>query len=244
MIFLLIVLLAAVFGLTLYLRSARGRGKVGEWKTARAIRRCMEEGDKLLNDVTLVNPETGLSTQIDHILLSTRGIYVIETKNLSGEILGGDGVETWRQILAGGNAVHDLHSPVKQNATHVYVVKKILHTRAFLGSVVVFVKADVRNVKSQYVCTLRGLGRMLRGATPLTCEERDRYAELLDSCRGAVSRRRHRRDVRTQRKRLAQDRCPRCGKRLVLRNGKFGQFYGCSGYPACTFTKPCEDARG
>ncbi|MDR0778247.1 MAG: topoisomerase DNA-binding C4 zinc finger domain-containing protein [Methanomassiliicoccaceae archaeon] len=31
--------------------------------------------------------------------------------------------------------------------------------------------------------------------------------------------------------------CPRCGKMLVLRNGKNGQFYGCSGYPNCRFTK-------
>ncbi|MDR2866902.1 MAG: topoisomerase DNA-binding C4 zinc finger domain-containing protein [Methanomassiliicoccaceae archaeon] len=31
--------------------------------------------------------------------------------------------------------------------------------------------------------------------------------------------------------------CPRCGKSLVLRNGRNGQFYGCKGYPDCHFTK-------
>ena len=30
--------------------------------------------------------------------------------------------------------------------------------------------------------------------------------------------------------------CPHCGGRLVLRNGKYGQFYGCSNYPRCKFT--------
>jgi ssDNA-binding Zn-finger/Zn-ribbon topoisomerase 1 len=36
---------------------------------------------------------------------------------------------------------------------------------------------------------------------------------------------------------IANNICPRCGKPLVLRNGKNGQFYGCSGYPDCRFTK-------
>lgn len=27
--------------------------------------------------------------------------------------------------------------------------------------------------------------------------------------------------------------CPKCGKPLALRNGKYGPFLGCSGYPAC-----------
>lgn len=31
--------------------------------------------------------------------------------------------------------------------------------------------------------------------------------------------------------------CPVCGGVLVLRKGKFGMFYGCSGYPSCRFTR-------
>ena len=31
--------------------------------------------------------------------------------------------------------------------------------------------------------------------------------------------------------------CPSCGGVLVLRKGKFGMFYGCSGYPVCRYTK-------
>lgn len=31
--------------------------------------------------------------------------------------------------------------------------------------------------------------------------------------------------------------CPRCGNRLVLRNGKRGKFWGCSSFPQCRFTK-------
>ena len=32
--------------------------------------------------------------------------------------------------------------------------------------------------------------------------------------------------------------CPRCGRPLVKRRGRFGQFIACSGYPACSYTRP------
>lgn len=31
--------------------------------------------------------------------------------------------------------------------------------------------------------------------------------------------------------------CPSCGGVLMMRKGKFGMFYGCSGYPACRYTR-------
>ncbi len=33
------------------------------------------------------------------------------------------------------------------------------------------------------------------------------------------------------------DACPRCGKPLVVKTGKFGKFIACSGYPGCKFTQ-------
>lgn len=35
--------------------------------------------------------------------------------------------------------------------------------------------------------------------------------------------------------------CPTCGKRMVLRNGAYGDFFGCSGYPDCTTTVNIDD---
>lgn len=31
--------------------------------------------------------------------------------------------------------------------------------------------------------------------------------------------------------------CPKCGKEMILKKGKYGNFYGCSNYPKCKFTK-------
>ena len=32
--------------------------------------------------------------------------------------------------------------------------------------------------------------------------------------------------------------CPKCGSAMVGRSGKYGQFWGCSNYPACRATRP------
>ncbi len=32
--------------------------------------------------------------------------------------------------------------------------------------------------------------------------------------------------------------CPQCGKPVILRLGRHGKFYGCSGYPECSYTAP------
>jgi len=36
--------------------------------------------------------------------------------------------------------------------------------------------------------------------------------------------------------------CPQCGNPLKLRNGKYGEFYGCTAYPECKFTQDAGDS--
>jgi len=35
--------------------------------------------------------------------------------------------------------------------------------------------------------------------------------------------------------------CPDCDSDLILHDGKFGEFLGCSGFPDCTFTQNVDD---
>ena len=37
---------------------------------------------------------------------------------------------------------------------------------------------------------------------------------------------------------LSDERCEICGRQLVVKKGRFGQFLACPGFPECTFTKP------
>ena len=38
--------------------------------------------------------------------------------------------------------------------------------------------------------------------------------------------------------------CPDCGKKLVIRSGRYGDFYACNGFPKCRFTKPLIKSSG
>lgn len=50
---------------------------------------------------------------------------------------------------------------------------------------------------------------------------------------------RHKYNAKTQqyksRNLISQGICPRYGGQLILRQGKFGSFYGCSNFPKCKF---------
>lgn len=35
--------------------------------------------------------------------------------------------------------------------------------------------------------------------------------------------------------------CPECGEEMVVREGKYGKFWGCTGYPDCDHTEKYED---
>ncbi len=42
-----------------------------------------------------------------------------------------------------------------------------------------------------------------------------------------------------QKSKESMRKCPNCGEILVKRNGKYGLFLGCSGYPKCKYTESC-----
>ena len=34
-----------------------------------------------------------------------------------------------------------------------------------------------------------------------------------------------------------EEKCPQCGRNMVLRHGRYGEFISCSGYPECKYIK-------
>ncbi|SRR5690554_4974864 len=62
------------------------KGKIGEWAVLRQAKQHLDERYILLNDLTLPDQDGG-TTQIDHVLLSPFGVFVIESKNYKGWIL-------------------------------------------------------------------------------------------------------------------------------------------------------------
>ena len=98
----------------------------------------MLKGDSyhLIKNVTL--PNNHGTTQIDHIIISIFGIFVIETKNYSGKIYGEEHQSTWRKVIH--HRTYEFQNPLFQNETHTRVISKLINIdRVAMNSLVVFV---------------------------------------------------------------------------------------------------------
>ena len=74
----------------------------------------------LLNNITLPLAN-GSTTQIDHILISRFGIFVIETKHYAGWIFGEAGSREWTQVVY--SQKNRFQNPLVQNNYHLKVVQ-------------------------------------------------------------------------------------------------------------------------
>ncbi len=62
-------------------------------------------------------------TQIDLVVPTNVGIFVIEVKDYSGWILGNGNHDRWTQVLAYGREKHQFYNPIKQNAGHIEALR-------------------------------------------------------------------------------------------------------------------------
>ena len=110
---------------------ARAQGWLGERVVGR---RLAEHAHVALHDVIVPDGRGGL-TQIDHILLTDEGIWVIETKTFNGRIFGRDRDRQWTQRL--GRRSFRIGNPLRQNYGHLKAVEAIVGSHApVLGRVV------------------------------------------------------------------------------------------------------------
>ncbi len=91
----------------------------------------------IFNNIILPS-EFSETTQIDHIVVSKYGVFVIESKEYSGWIFAHSNRKQWTQTLPGGNK-YPINNPIWQNYGHVLAIKNqlpLLGNRIF--NVVVF----------------------------------------------------------------------------------------------------------
>jgi restriction system protein len=242
---LLILLALGIALLYFYLNSPTVIGAEGERRVSLTLSRKLAGQDYILiEDLTL--PTTHGTTQIDHIVLSRYGIFVIETKNMSGWVFGGKTQARWTQVMRRHKS--QFQNPLRQNYKHVKVVQDLLGVRPDqLKNLVAFVgSAEPKTEMPPNVFWSRGdlLNYISSRQTVQFTESevRDFALKLRSSALEAnkETRRAHVQHVRerTTRKETAVPKCPRCGSKLIERtNRQTGQtFYGCSRYPKCRGT--------
>ncbi|WP_180165014.1 nuclease-related domain-containing protein [Acinetobacter sp. YH12049] len=99
------------------------KGKMGEFAVAVHVKLYLKDHYILLNDLTLPDGE-GATTQIDHLLLSPFGVFVIETKNYKGWIFGSERQKQWTQKIY--KKSFKFQNPIHQNYKHMKVLEQVL----------------------------------------------------------------------------------------------------------------------
>jgi len=108
------------------------RGNVGEWQVANVLKQLNPEQFVVLNDIMFEKQQTAANeiatTQIDHIVVSIYGIFVIETKNYAGKIYGTEKSPKW-QYYSHGNK-YEFYNPLRQNYKHTKTLQDLLMRNA------------------------------------------------------------------------------------------------------------------
>lgn len=200
----------------------------------------------LIKNVTL--PTEDGTTQIDHIIVSRFGIFVVETKNLKGWIFGSENQAMWTQKIYRHS--NRFQNPLRQNYKHI----KTLESALGIGvdkffSVIVFVgDSTFKTPLPENVIHGYGYIRFIKSKTDHILEydqvrevtEKIKQGRLKSSIRTHIDHVRHVKSIVEAK--TAENICPRCGSEMVSRTVKKGankgkEFWGCSNFPKCRYMK-------
>lgn len=198
-----------------------------------------------INNVTI--PTANGTTQIDHVIVSRYGIFVVETKNMSGWIFGDEKNPQWTQSLFGKK--YKFQNPLHQNYRHTKSLSEFLNLdHSKFISIVMFWGG--REFKTSFPSNVmnRGYISHIKSHTTVLFSDQE-VQDIAESLRkGMLSKSwaTHREHVSSLKDRFSSTtECPKCGNPLVLRTAKSGtnagsRFYGCTKYPTCRYIAKIE----
>jgi len=198
--------------------------------------------------------EQGTTSQIDHVVLSPYGIFVIETKNMRGWIAGKEASYQWTQTFYRRKS--KFLNPILQNLGHIKAIDHLL-ARDFGDnipyiSIIAFpdqavLKVDVTHEVTHFSNLLPVIGTYRQTYLDLDAVLKIDDQLLAANIEGRAARKQHvaviKQKLAARQQQIAAGHCPNCGKQLVKRSGKYGEFLGCTGFPSCRFKETSPPQR-
>lgn len=134
----------------------------GEALVANSLAEALDYKDYyIFNNIKLPNAFTGTS-QIDHIVVSKFGVFLIETKSWHGLVLGNRASSQWVRYL--GHAKEKFPSPIKQSYAHeralTSLVPNVLTGKVF--KLILFPYADLKGLRLDGVSNIDDGIRFIR----------------------------------------------------------------------------------
>lgn len=248
-----------------YLFVLNNSGRYGEYLAYKKLERLEDHGAKFLFNL-YIPKANGETTEIDMIMICSKGVFVFESKNYSGWIFGSEKQVNWYQTLPTGKGKshkETFYNPIMQNQSHVKHLYEFIKGMAPIYSVVVFsdkctlmdvqinrsdvgvvhlsyldqVVSTVLNQNNDVILDEKHVGLLYDQLYPCSQISEVQKAEHVQKVQ--VQKNIHRQEFSSNSQKLQ---CPQCGGTLVLRTSTKGanagnRFYGCSNYPKCRYIR-------
>jgi hypothetical protein len=218
------------------------KGALGELQGRAASKFFFDEKVyRSLHNVTI--PAKGGTTQIDHVIVSRYGVFVVEAKNMNGWIFGSERDARWTQNLFGNKT--RFQNPLRQNYRHIAALAEFLGLPEdrFHSVVMFWGDAEIKTKLPANVLT-KGYTSYFKSKTAvlLSDEEVEGVVEAVQRGRLPATWKTHCQHVASLRERHGSNVCPKCGSALVERVAKTGAnagraFLGCSAFPKCRYVR-------
>ncbi len=223
------------------------KGWLGEKITSAGMWAMLDKDDYHRID-DLILPASDGTTQIDHVVISRYGIFVVETKNMRGWIFGDADSDRWTQNIYG--VKHQFQNPLKQNYRHTRCLADFLKVDHDLIRSVVFFIGDCEFKTSMPRNVINsGLTSYIKEfkQTCLTSKQVEDIENSLLRLKQDKTLNRQTHLASLSARHESGTTCPKCGGQLVARVSKKGamigkSFLGCSAYPRCTYSKNIKGA--
>ena len=203
-----------------------------------------------LNNTTIPTQDGG-TTQIDHIIVSQYGIFVIEAKFMDGWIFGSQHKKEWTQCFP--RKKFKFQNPLRQNYRHTKALSEFLKLdHGNFHSIVMFWGDSTFKTPMPKNVMDKGYSDYIKSKDDLLFTESQVQQILVAIQAGALPRswKTHFQHVNHLKQKhaasaspsndskTAKQSCPRCNGTLVPRIAKRGpnkgqKFFGCSNFPKC-----------
>lgn len=235
-----------LFSLLQEVYSSQIKGETGEMTVDYLLSKLDKDYYLYANNI-LLPLKNGGTTQIDHLVLSCYGIFVIETKNYQGFIFGDEVQDYWIQKTYGGT--YRIFNPIKQNDIHINVLSNLLGLdKSYFYSIIVFVgDYQLKTALPNYVIVCDFFHNNLNAyiqskntikmSSELCVNIANKIGEYALQ-NSAKNEQQHQQYVQGR-----QNLCPRCRSEMVERVAKKTgkKFFGCRNFPRCRGTRPSEE---
>jgi restriction system protein len=237
--------LIPIFIFAVTIKSAWFKGVLGEWQVNLLIKFFLDKNNyHLIKNVTL--PTDDGTTQIDHIIVSKYGIFVIETKNMKGWIFGSENQKQWTQQIFKHKS--KFQNPLHQNYKHVKTLEACFNAKNnSIFSVIIFIgDSTFKTEMPENVRFARGGIEYIKSKTDIVFKGQE-VANIIDQIEDGRLERgfktnfqhiKHVRDIVEEKADIKS--CSKCGSEMVLRKATKGknagkEFWGCSTFPKCRY---------